>query len=221
MMLKEIESSEHLLSFGWSNSGFNSSNLQLTSDLQSARLEESQESHKRKRHKSGRTIAAPPKNIRIERRKFFARREAENRRALAVRKVFSDEGLRELYKFYANVFRWSGYNGNIKILKKSIEQRSKVAMTFSQQVYKIVATIPKGKVMSYGQIAYTIGNPRAARQVGWAMRNCPEHLPWQRVVKQDGTIAGGMYADIRRGMLEDEGVPFLMDGRVNMAACSI
>jgi len=54
-------------------------------------------------------IAAPPKNIRIERRKFFARREAENRHALAVRKVFSDEGLREIYKFYANVFRWSGY----------------------------------------------------------------------------------------------------------------
>ncbi|MCL2373550.1 MAG: hypothetical protein FWC78_09160, partial [Defluviitaleaceae bacterium] len=40
----------------------------------------------------------------------FARREAENRRALAVRKVFSDEGLREIYKFYANVFRWSGYS---------------------------------------------------------------------------------------------------------------
>ncbi|MCL2373605.1 MAG: hypothetical protein FWC78_09440, partial [Defluviitaleaceae bacterium] len=38
-------------------------------------------------------IAAPPKNIRIERGKFFARRGAENRRALAVRKVFSDEGL--------------------------------------------------------------------------------------------------------------------------------
>jgi len=54
-------------------------------------------------------IATPPKNIRIERRKFFARREAENRRALAVRKVFSDEGLWEIHKFYANVFRLSGY----------------------------------------------------------------------------------------------------------------
>jgi len=55
-------------------------------------------------------IAAPPKNIRIERGKFFARRGAENRRALAVRKVFSDEGLWEIYKLYANVFRWSGYS---------------------------------------------------------------------------------------------------------------
>jgi len=56
-------------------------------------------------------IAAPPKNIRIERRKFFARRGAESRRALAVCKVFSDESLWEIYKLYANVFRWSGYNG--------------------------------------------------------------------------------------------------------------
>jgi len=94
-------------------------------------------------------------------------------------------------------------------------------MTFSKQVYEIVAAIPKGKVMSYGQIAYTLGNPRAARQVGWAMRNCPEHLPWQRVVKQDGTIAGGMYADIRKALLEEESVPFLADGRVDMAACSL
>ncbi|MCL2373569.1 MAG: hypothetical protein FWC78_09260, partial [Defluviitaleaceae bacterium] len=46
----------------------------------------------------------------IERGKFFARRGAENRRALAVRKVFSDEGLWEIYKLYVRVFRWSGYN---------------------------------------------------------------------------------------------------------------
>jgi len=55
------------------------------------------------------TIVAPPKNIRIERRKFPARRGAETRRALAVRKVFSDEGLLEIYKLYVRVFRWSDY----------------------------------------------------------------------------------------------------------------
>ncbi|MCL2373063.1 MAG: hypothetical protein FWC78_06640, partial [Defluviitaleaceae bacterium] len=43
---------------------------------------------------------------------FFARRGAENRRALAVRKVFSDEGLWEIYKLYVRVFRWSGYKLN-------------------------------------------------------------------------------------------------------------
>jgi methylated-DNA-protein-cysteine methyltransferase-like protein len=54
------------------------------------------------------------------------------------------------------------------------------------------------------------------------MRLCPEHLPWQRVVKADGTIAGNAtYAAIRREALQAEGVPFLPDGRVDMKQCGI
>ena len=68
--------------------------------------------------------------------------------------------------------------------------------------------IPRGRVVSYGQIAYMLGAPRAARQVGWAMRRCPDDLPWQRVVMSDGSIAGGGYS-----------VPFTDDGRVDMRAC--
>ena len=64
-----------------------------------------------------------------------------------------------------------------------------------------------------------LGTPRAARQVGCAMRKCPEELPWQRVVKSDGSIAGGSYAELRRALLEAEGVPFLPDGRVDLKAC--
>ena len=90
---------------------------------------------------------------------------------------------------------------------------------FFDYVYRLVAQIPKGKVASYGQIARLMGMPRTARQVGWAMRQCPDGLPWQRVVKADGSIAGGEHAANRRAMLEAEGVPFLMDGRVDMAAC--
>jgi len=90
---------------------------------------------------------------------------------------------------------------------------------FFEQVYDIVGQIPYGKVISYGQIARMLGRPRAARQVGWAMRRCPEHLPWQRVVMADGSITGGMYADIRRALLEEEGVMFLADGRVDMESC--
>ncbi|MCL2563435.1 MAG: methylated-DNA--[protein]-cysteine S-methyltransferase [Oscillospiraceae bacterium] len=89
--------------------------------------------------------------------------------------------------------------------------------TFAQQVYAIVAQIPQGKVISYGQIAAMIGNPRGARQVGWAMRCCPEDLPWQRVVMADGSIAGGGCAELRRALLEAEGVTFRPDRRVDMA----
>ena len=91
--------------------------------------------------------------------------------------------------------------------------------SFFKQVYAVVEQIPAGKVVSYSQIARMLGQPRAARQVGWAMRRCPEHLPWQRVVKADGSIAGGMYADIRRAILESENVTFLSDGRVDMVSC--
>lgn len=91
---------------------------------------------------------------------------------------------------------------------------------FFEQVYEIVGQIPYGKVISYGQIAYMLGRPRAAREVGWAMRSCPEGLPWQRVVMKDGSITGGAYADMRKALLESEGVVFLPDGRVDMGSCN-
>jgi len=64
-----------------------------------------------------------------------------------------------------------------------------------------------------------LGSPNAARTVGWALSACPDDLPWQRVVKADGTITGGEFAELRRAMLIDEGVPFLPCGRIDMAAC--
>jgi methylated-DNA-protein-cysteine methyltransferase-like protein len=90
---------------------------------------------------------------------------------------------------------------------------------FFEEVYIIVGKIPCGKVASYGQIARMLGHPRGAREVGWAMRCCPDNLPWQRVVKKDGSITGGEYAEMRRVLLESEGVEFLLDGRVDMEIC--
>lgn len=90
---------------------------------------------------------------------------------------------------------------------------------FFASVYAVVAQIPRGRVMSYGQIARVLGTPRAARQVGWAMRRCPDDVPWQRVVKESGEITGGGHADFRRMLLEEEGVAFLPDGRVDMEKC--
>ena len=91
--------------------------------------------------------------------------------------------------------------------------------SFYQDVCGIVRQIPHGKVMSYGQIANVLGRFRGARIVGWAMRHCPEGLPWQRVVMADGSVTGGDYSEIRRALLEEEGVIFLKDGRVDMEKC--
>ena len=91
----------------------------------------------------------------------------------------------------------------------------------SQQVYKIVAKIPPGRVISYGQIARLMGRPRGARLVGNAMAKAPEGecLPCHRVLRKDGSLPPGDIfggAGIQRTMLEAEGVRFLPDGRVDM-----
>ena len=99
---------------------------------------------------------------------------------------------------------------------KSERKKPSVNGSFFQQVYGVVAQIPLGKVASYGQIAWMLGEPRSARKVGWAMRHCPEHLPWQRVVMSDGTVTGGEHAGVRRALLESEGISFREDGRVDL-----
>jgi len=62
---------------------------------------------------------------------------------------------------------------------------------FKQRVYAIVAQIPKGRVMSYGQIAALAGSPYAARMVGGIAHWGDLDLPWQRVVMKDGGLASG------------------------------
>lgn len=90
---------------------------------------------------------------------------------------------------------------------------------FFERVYALVACVPRGRAASYGQIAAMLGAPHCARQVGWAMRVCPDELPWQRIVRSDGSVAGGDHAQLRRALLESEGIPFLPNGRVDMKKC--
>lgn len=60
---------------------------------------------------------------------------------------------------------------------------------FSERVYEIVAKIPRGKTMSYGEVAKKAGSPGAARAVGSLMaRNYNPKIPCHRVVRGDGTI---------------------------------
>lgn len=56
-----------------------------------------------------------------------------------------------------------------------------------------MATIPKLRVMTYGQIAAICGSPRAARQVGGLAHHGPTSLPWHRVVNKSGGLAIGYY----------------------------
>ena len=96
---------------------------------------------------------------------------------------------------------------------------------FFQRVYDIVREVPEGRVVSYGQVAALVGVPRKARFVGFAMHSSPGMaggVPCHRVVFKDGSLAPGFAfggPDVQHQMLEDEGVTFLHDGRVDMGAC--
>lgn len=62
---------------------------------------------------------------------------------------------------------------------------------FTKRVLKVVAGIPKGKTMSYGQVAAVAGSPGAARAVGNIMKgNYRKTVPCHRVVKSDGSMGG-------------------------------
>jgi methylated-DNA-protein-cysteine methyltransferase-like protein len=65
-----------------------------------------------------------------------------------------------------------------------------VSGEFAAAVYELVAQIPPGRVMTYGQIAALCGSPRAARMVGGIAHFGPEDLPWHRVVNKQGGLAG-------------------------------
>ncbi len=93
--------------------------------------------------------------------------------------------------------------------------------SFNQQVYQIVRRVPLGKVTTYGLIAEALGDPRKAREVGWALYAKPadEPAPAHRVVNREGRLSGGWAfggIPVQRGLLESEGVIFLPDGRVDL-----
>jgi len=91
------------------------------------------------------------------------------------------------------------------------------------EVYAMVRRIPRGRVMTYGQVATLIENRLSPRAVGWAMHGCPEGVPWQRVVNASGGCSTDRLPDIpaglQRAMLEAEGIEFLENGTLDVERC--
>lgn len=88
-------------------------------------------------------------------------------------------------------------------------------------IYTIIASIPKGCVVSYGQVAALAGYPNNARLVGRLLKEMPKDstIPWHRVVNSQGKIAfvqGSAQYQTQREKLLSEGVTF-NNQRINMA----
>ena len=89
------------------------------------------------------------------------------------------------------------------------------ASGFADRVVKLVATIPKSRVMTYGQIAALCGSANASRIVGGIAHFGAPELPWQRVVNKKGGLAAGYFGG-REGQkkdLEAEGVEVVVVAR--------
>jgi methylated-DNA-protein-cysteine methyltransferase-like protein len=86
-------------------------------------------------------------------------------------------------------------------------------LTINEIIWQIVASIPKGSVATYGQIAKLAGYPSHARYVGATLKKLPEDsvLPWHRVINAKGELSfpvDGQQYQKQRALLEAEGIEF-------------
>ena len=90
----------------------------------------------------------------------------------------------------------------------------------TQRVYAVVSAIPRGRILSYGNVAALAGRPRAPRAVGAALSALPDdmNVPWWRVVNSAGRIStSAIYhtAQVQMALLEDEGIVFSTGGHID------
>ena len=109
------------------------------------------------------------------------------------------------------------------------------------EIYKIVQSIPKGRVLTYGLISHMIGGRMSAQGVGWALKGLgsanrkgkspskkadaepvynSSTVPWQRVVNAQGGTSThkveGIPPDLQKHLLEAEGIVFDDEGKMHL-----
>jgi len=91
-----------------------------------------------------------------------------------------------------------------------------------ERIARVVAKIPRGRIMTYGDVARAAGLPGAARTVGYAMRALGRTVPWQRVLGRKNprsahvTILDPKSKAEQRRLLEKEGVRFDTRGGISL-----
>ena len=103
-------------------------------------------------------------------------------------------------------------------LEKSQSTR-KPNKNYRERVYRIVRSIPRGRVMTYGQLAEILGEGYTPRTVGFVMHGSDDKTPWHRVINAQGGCSTGRIAlpsDKQQRMLAAEGVEFNERGRCDL-----
>ena len=93
-------------------------------------------------------------------------------------------------------------------------------LSWNKQVYEVVKRIPRGKVVTYGEIARVLGS-RDARRVGWALHaNKDLNVPCHRVVNKMGRLAENFAFDgatEQRRRLVEEQIEFVNENQVDLS----
>ncbi len=100
------------------------------------------------------------------------------------------------------------------------EARKNKRVKYREKVYRIVREIPKGKVMTYGQLAEILGKGYTPRTVGFTLKALDDaEIPWQRVINSRGACSTGKITapiGIQQVLLEKEGIEFNEKGVCNL-----
>jgi methylated-DNA-protein-cysteine methyltransferase-like protein len=111
----------------------------------------------------------------------------------------------------------------MRLMKKRSGRAPDTDRDIDGAIFKVVRSIPRGCVATYGQVAELAGLPRGHRRVARAMRYCPPKLPWQRVVgRKDArraqiNIQDSEHAALQRSLLQAERVEFDAQGCIVLA----
>ena len=93
------------------------------------------------------------------------------------------------YKFV--IRRKMKNHSNTKLKKQFGVPKFRTPSPFQAKVFAVVKKIPKGKTLTYKEVAQKIGSPTAYRAVGNALnKNCFKDVPCHRVIRSDGKIGG-------------------------------
>lgn len=93
---------------------------------------------------------------------------------------------------------------------------------YREKVYDLVCKIPRGKVMTYGQIAMLLGEGYTARTIGYVMHGADtDKVPWHRVINSQGGCSTGRMTipvNLQRSLLEQEGIVFNKNDKCDLKA---
>lgn len=90
-----------------------------------------------------------------------------------------------------------------------------------QRFYLALASVPAGKVTTYGHLAAQAGKPTGARWAAFMLKHLPEgsSLPWHRVINAQGRISfpqDSEQYELQKGLLLEEGIEFSAAGKINL-----